>query len=82
MFVISLPHFAELGGSLPCLQGPSLGSYPEPDQSNPFPSSILFFGPKEYRFLGYVTGLRETMAVPQCPLFCFLPCDIFSCVIE
>jgi hypothetical protein len=29
-------HFMEPEGSLPCSQEPSTGSYPKPDQSNPY----------------------------------------------
>jgi hypothetical protein len=29
-------------GSLPCSQEPSTGPYPEPDQSNPYHTTILF----------------------------------------
>jgi hypothetical protein len=34
-------HFMEPKGSLPCSQEPSIGPYPEPDQSNPYQPMLL-----------------------------------------
>jgi hypothetical protein len=36
LFTIISQDFMEPEGSLPCLQEPSTGPYPEPDQSNPY----------------------------------------------
>jgi hypothetical protein len=53
----------EPGGSLPCSQVPNMGTYPEPDQSNPRLRSGLFTS-------GFLT---KTLCEFLFPNACYMP---------
>jgi hypothetical protein len=44
-------------GSLPCLQGPSTGPYPEPDQSNPYHPKLSLLSSISLLFIHLRLGL-------------------------
>jgi hypothetical protein len=57
----------ELEGSLPCLQGPSTGPYPEPDESSPYHS--IRISKIHFSLISYLknrVGLWDHVAVCVC----------------